>query len=87
KEHPTAAFFLVANTIGVIWVLPILLFYRSHILWVPGSIWIFIVRSGFFLAAYMAALAGADRTGDISIAYPYFSRTDVGRRRIIHEAI
>jgi drug/metabolite transporter (DMT)-like permease len=33
-------------------------------------VWIFIALSGFFLAAYMAALAGAYRTGDISIAYP-----------------
>ena len=70
KEHPTAAFYFVANTLGVICVLPILLFYGSHILLIPGSVWIFIVMSGFFLAAYMAALAGAYRAGDISIAYP-----------------
>ena len=70
KEHPTAAFYFVANTIGVICVLPILLFYGSHILLIPKSVWLFIVMSGFFLAAYMAALAGAYRAGDISIAYP-----------------
>ncbi len=70
KEHPTAAFYFVANTIGVICVFPILLFYRSHILLIPGAVWSFIALSGFFLAAYMAALAGAYRSGDISIAYP-----------------
>ena len=70
KEHPTAAFYFVANTIGVICVLPILLFYRSHILLIPGAVWIFIALSGFFLAAYMAVLAGAYRVGDISVAYP-----------------
>jgi len=70
KEHPTAAFYFVANTIGVICVLPILLFYGSHILLIPKSVWLFIVMSGFFLAAYMAALAGAYRAGDISVAYP-----------------
>ena len=70
KEHPTAAFYLVANTFGVICVFPILLFYGSHILLIPGSVWICIALSGFFLATYMAALAGAYRFGDISIAYP-----------------
>ncbi len=70
KEHPTAAFYLVANTIGVICVFPILLFYGDQILLIPGSVWIFITMSGFFLAAYMTALAGAYRSGDISIAYP-----------------
>ena len=33
-------------------------------------VWLFMVISGFFLAAYLATLAGAYRTGDISIAYP-----------------
>ena len=70
KEHPTAAFYFVANTIGVICVFPILLYYSHLIPLIPKSVWIFIALSGFFLAAYMAALAGAYRVGDISIAYP-----------------
>ena len=37
---------------------------------VPGLVWFFVALSGFFLATYMIALAGAYRTGDISIAYP-----------------
>jgi drug/metabolite transporter (DMT)-like permease len=37
---------------------------------IPKSVWIFIAMSGFFLAAYLAALAGAYRAGDISVAYP-----------------
>jgi hypothetical protein len=53
KEHPTAAFFLVANTIGVICVLPVLLYYGNRIPLIPESVWIFIAVSGFFLAAYM----------------------------------
>ena len=70
KEHPTAAFFLVANTIGVICVLPVLPYYGNQIPLIPKSVWICIAMSGFFLAAYMAVLAGAYRAGDISIAYP-----------------
>jgi drug/metabolite transporter (DMT)-like permease len=70
KEYPTQAFYLLANTIGVICILPILFFYRDIIPFFPSSVWIFIVISGFFLAAYLATLAGAYRAGDISIAYP-----------------
>ena len=70
KEYPTQAFYLVANTIGVICVLPVLFYYASFIHFVPTSVWIIVVMSGFFLAAYMGALAGAYRAGDISIAYP-----------------
>ncbi|MGD9181393.1 MAG: DMT family transporter [Desulfobacterales bacterium] len=70
KENPRAAFYFVANTIGVICVSPVLLYYGNQIPLIPRAVWIFIALSGFFLAAYMAALAGAYRAGDISIAYP-----------------
>ena len=70
KEHPSQAFFLVSNTIGVICVFPILFYFRSRIPLVPPSVWLFVVISGLFLAAYLAALSGAYRSGDISIAYP-----------------
>ena len=70
KEHPTQAFYLVANTIGVFFILPFLFYYRGLIPYVPSSVWIIVVLSGFFLAAYLEALAGAYRAGDISIAYP-----------------
>jgi drug/metabolite transporter (DMT)-like permease len=70
KEHPTQAFYLVGNTIGVICVLPFLLYYAGFIPLVPPAVWIIVVLSGFFLAAYLEALAGAYRAGDISLAYP-----------------
>jgi drug/metabolite transporter (DMT)-like permease len=70
KENPTPAFYFVANTIGVICVLPIIPFYWGRIPLIPNLVWLFIAMSGFFLAAYMIALAGAYRTGDISVAYP-----------------
>ena len=70
KEHPTPAFYLVANIIGVICILPILFYYTHFLHFVPASVWLIVVISGFFLASYMGALAGAYRAGDISIAYP-----------------
>jgi drug/metabolite transporter (DMT)-like permease len=70
KEHPTQAFYLAANTIGVVCVLPIL-FYHWHLMnLIPLTVWIYAIISGFFLAAYLEALAGSYRSGDISIAYP-----------------
>lgn len=70
KEYPTQAFYLVANTFGVICILPILLIYWNRIPMISAPVWLFMVISGFFLAAYLATLAGAYRAGDISIAYP-----------------
>lgn len=70
RDHPTLAYFLVANTIGVVCVLPILIYYCNKIPFIPPSVWMFSLISGFFLASYMAALAGAYRVGDMSIAYP-----------------
>ena len=70
KEHPTQAFYLVANTMGVMCVLPVLFYYRHQIDLIPLAVWLYAVMSGFFLAAYLEALAGSYRNGDISIAYP-----------------
>jgi hypothetical protein len=36
KEHPTQSFYLVANTIGVICVLPFLIYYANFIRFVPS---------------------------------------------------
>ncbi len=70
REHPTLSFYLVANIVGTLCVLPILYFYRSHVGMIPSIVWCYVTISGFFLAVYMALLAGAYRYGDLSIAYP-----------------
>ena len=70
KEHPTQAFYLLANSVGVICILPILFYHANLLSFFPSSVWIIVILSGFFLASYLKALAGAYRAGDISIAYP-----------------
>ncbi len=70
REHPTLSFYLVANIVGTLCVLPILYFYRSYVGMIPSIVWGYVSLSGFFLAVYMALLAGAYRYGDLSIAYP-----------------
>ncbi len=70
RQHPTAAYFFMANTAGLICLLPILAHFWNKVPLIPQSVWIFILISGFSLAVYMASLAGAYRSGDMSIAYP-----------------
>lgn len=70
KEYPSQAFYLISNTFGVICILPILIVYWSRVPMITDAVWLYMVISGFFLAAYLATLAGAYRAGDISIAYP-----------------
>ena len=70
KEQPTLAFYLVANSIGVCLILPLLFIFRDKMALIPPLVWVFAGTSGFLLASYLAALAGAYRAGDISIAYP-----------------
>ncbi len=70
KEHPTLAFYFVAGVFGALFVIPISAFYYTKIVLSPVTVWVFVNISALFLAGYMAALAGAYRSGDISIAYP-----------------
>jgi drug/metabolite transporter (DMT)-like permease len=70
KEHPTLAFYFVAGVFGALFVLPITVFYYIKIVLIPADVWIFVNISALFLAGYMAALAGAYTSGDISIVYP-----------------
>ena len=70
RQNPTLTFFLLANTIGAVCMLPVLPFYWDRVPLVLQTVWMFLIMSGFFLAVYMTALAGAYRTGDMSVAYP-----------------
>jgi len=70
RDHPTLAFFFVANNFGVLFILPVLLPYWGRVMIIPPFVWLCVICSGFFLAVYFIGLAGAYRTGDMSVAYP-----------------
>ncbi len=70
KKHPSIAFFFFANVTGMIFVLPVIFIFWSRVPFILQKVWMFPVMSGFFLAGYLAALSGAYRSGDMSIAYP-----------------
>jgi drug/metabolite transporter (DMT)-like permease len=70
REHPTAAFLLVANTLGCLCLTPALIFYRRALAAFPSRVWMLIGLTGLCQAIYYAGLAGAYRTGDMSVAHP-----------------
>ena len=70
KQYPTLAFYFLANIFGMFCISPLISCYWDKIPLIPPIVWMFLLMSGFFLAVYMAAIAGAYRSGDLSIAYP-----------------
>lgn len=71
RQHPSAAFFLVASLAGAVLLSPALVVYWDTIANdISFKVWSFLIMAGFFMALYYIALAGAYRAGDISVAYP-----------------
>jgi len=70
REHPSAAFFLAANAAAAALLAPVALRFGCAVPLFPIRVWGLIAVTGFSLACYYAALAGAYRNGDMSLAYP-----------------
>ena len=70
REHPSVSFLLVANTLGCVCLVPLIIFFGRAFTAFPASVWFFLIFAGFCQAVYYSALAGAYRAGDLSIAYP-----------------
>lgn len=71
SKHPTAAFFLVASLSGALLLSPALVLWHDTLAHgIPTRIWMLLVMTGFFMALYYISLAGAYRTGDMSMVYP-----------------
>ncbi len=70
REHPTSAFLLVANTLGCLCLLPVLAWHGRALAEFSPRVWALIGVTGICQTVYYAALAGAYRSGDMSVAYP-----------------
>lgn len=70
SENPSAATFLVASSLGVVLLLPTAVIFNPAVIYFPSSVWLLLALTGVCQALYFAALAGAYRRGDLSIAYP-----------------
>ncbi len=70
RNNPTAAAFLVASLVGVLCLAPLVIIYKEAINYFTLRSWLLVLTAGFFQTTYYASLAGAYKTGDMSIAYP-----------------
>lgn len=70
RQHPTGAFFLVGNTLGGMLLMPLLVYHWRTLVAFPPQVWGLLAATSAFMAVYYLALAGAYRSGDLSLAYP-----------------
>jgi drug/metabolite transporter (DMT)-like permease len=70
RENPSAAFFTLANIIGAFSLTPLLFFQWEMLLTIPSKIWILLVMTSLCQSLYYLSLAGAYRSGDLSVVYP-----------------
>lgn len=69
-EYPTTTFFLVSLLPALFPLGLFLIFSFETFTQIPLSVWQILFFCGFFQLLYFTALAGAYRTGHVSIAYP-----------------
>ena len=60
----------MSNTFGCLLFVPVFILYGATLKAFPGIVWIYLLVTSFFLALYYITLAGAYRSGDMSVAYP-----------------
>ena len=70
RENPSPLFFLYASAFGCLCLLPVLLAHWAIVGRIPSGVWWFLLATGAFQAIYYTALAGAYRSGHLSVAYP-----------------
>lgn len=70
RSRPMAAFFAIASFTGFLLLVPFAVAWRSTLVAAPASVWVRLIPAGFFQMLYFVGLAGAYRTGDMSVAYP-----------------
>lgn len=70
REHPSTAFFGLAYTTGVLFLLPVLFSFSEAPSGFPPTLWILLIATGLCQAVYIAGLANAYQQGDLSVVYP-----------------
>lgn len=70
RQNPGTAFMLLANTLGTLALAPALLISPHTLGHFTPAVWGLVVLTGISQAVYYAGLAGAYRTGDLSLTYP-----------------
>jgi drug/metabolite transporter (DMT)-like permease len=70
QGRPTPALFLAANTLGGLFLLPVVLLNLKVLAYFTPLVWLLMALSSFCQAFYYFTLARAYSDGDLSVAYP-----------------
>lgn len=70
RQDPTASFMLAANTLGTLALAPLVFVFGVSLDAFSAPVWRLLALTGLAQAVYYVGLAGAYRTGDLSLAYP-----------------
>jgi len=70
RQNPSTAFFWMASVASSIVLLPFLFIFHAGLVAIPLSVWGLIVATGAAQGLYYIFLAGAYRSGELSLGYP-----------------
>ncbi|MEX2443957.1 MAG: hypothetical protein WD492_10150 [Alkalispirochaeta sp.] len=70
RSSANGAFYSIAAIAGFLAMVPLVVLWRDTFLGMPPVVWLYLVPTGLFQGIYFVGLAGAYRTGDMSVAYP-----------------
>lgn len=70
RERSSIGFFLAANTLGWLCLVPVLAFAARAVPAMAAAAWLPLVATGFCQALYFASLSAAYRGGELSLVYP-----------------
>ncbi len=70
RDGASTAYFFVACAAGAAVIAPMLLVWSASVVRMPAVVWLYLIPAGLFQGLYFVGLAGAYRTGDLSVAYP-----------------
>lgn len=70
RSKPAPIYFALASLAGALLLAPFILAWRSTLVQMPSRVWLILLPTGFFQMLYFTGLAGAYRTGEMSVAYP-----------------
>jgi drug/metabolite transporter (DMT)-like permease len=70
RSNPAASFFLVSTLTGAIFLSPLVIRWRAALPAIPSPVWALLGITALCQMVYYVGLAGAYRSGDMSVAYP-----------------
>lgn len=70
RDSSDGAYFCVAAATGALVLLPVVLTWHEAVSRMPPAVWVYLIPTGLFQGLYFTGLAGAYRTGELSVAYP-----------------